>query len=656
MPDKPLIQVQANEATTFLQGSSWLRYGDVLLTDVLTEAYETEQVRTQDAAQTLSIRHVIKITAILNPEVNSYVPYGSGTQPGLQRGPLLNSQMANNIIRVRDYLLIDRQFLQFSIGGIVIVQAPKYRPDQPTVLFPCDSNQGPRPLYCQVTKITGTSSFFVRFGIETWIDDCVTSGKMIHAHRFSMSHDVDGDTWLTTRSVTGYLKFRPEWLEARDIKPDQVVFPKWMHPLEPGFKRQNVKVQALPNGMELAYSFNDVEQTLPLGSLSPATKLSAEFTIASSMIEQGKPAATQAMCHVAAVGPKNQYRFNLLVMAVRVALQKIQKAGLISVNEIIVSYSLDNTFVDLTLKAVWQILALGPNGMQLPTTGLLPGDDVNDLDTALAAFRGPGEAEQGSNNQNALMPTMGLSQRRGTYTGSIVGSALVNGCYGQANKLNQAGFINGVLIEPNEEEPVDYPKNDDGTSTTYDLVILPSLTLQVLPTGVSVAAALSTGYYEDWQTDTRYHTNHQKAALPIGATQSGSPGDTTYVGPQVATLGYPYTLKTYSWTVAWIGPSLAGIILPSPDTGDPNDVLLAEDVTPAQPAVCNSANKAWRISGTYWYVSKKLRTSSLEAKAAFDYVDQGFAMGKAITDPDGRATNTFGLTRFVAGYAPAYSG
>jgi hypothetical protein len=122
-------------------------------------------------------------------------------------------------------------------------------------------------------------------------------------------------------------------------------------------------------------------------------------------------------------------------------------------------------------------------------------------------------------------------------------------------------------------------------------------------------------------------------------------------------LGLPYTIKTVDWSIAWVGPSASQIMLPSPDTGDANDVLIDEHILPAVPGFCNSSNKAWRVSGTYKYISKMLRTSSAAVKGQYgNYTDQGFAVGKAITDPSARAENTIGQTRFMAGYSPSFVG
>jgi hypothetical protein len=659
MADKPIIAVQAAEAPDFLQASSWLVYNDLLLADVLTEQYETQEIRTADQAQVTSVHHIIKVTGILNPVVNAYrTSDGNGTFGG--RVPVNLAGIANNINIVRDQLMKDRGILRFALGGTIIVDSPSFRPNAPTSRFPCDNMEGPKPLYCQITQITGTSSFFVRFGIETWTSKCIDTYKYIQSHRFSMAHDVDGDTWLTTRMVQGRLKFYPEWLQLVGTFPHQVQA-VWAHPVPPGFKRGNVKVEAMPNGMELAYSFVDTEQTMPLGSLSPATKLTAEFSIASSLA-QGKPALTQAACHVSAVGPKNQFRFNLLSMALRIAMRKLIKPGAMTVTDIVVSYSLDNTFVDLSAKALWKPVGIGLEGLQLNNTGLTADEDVGDLDAALSPFRGVGEAPQGSMPDKALAPMMRNSETMGSYAGFVLGSSIVNGCFTAPKQLQNKiwdGTISGKTLK--DEMPVEVAAfssiDDDGVPIPFQLKVVPKLTIATASTGYSPESVNGYGLYEAWEMDTRYHTNHQRAVMPVGLTQGASPGDVlTFVPPEIATLGFPYTLKVVNWTVAWIGPNPAGIILPGPDTGDATDYLLAEDISPAVPGICNSSNKSWRISGTYWYACRALHTSSITEKTRFDYVDGGIAIGKSITDPSTRAANTVNITKFAAGYSPSYVG
>jgi hypothetical protein len=620
-------------------------------------------VRSDDGAQKLATKHVIKVMAILNPEVN----YHAG---GTFRTP--DGDMRLSIQSLRDYLLQDRKQLEYAVGGLVVVESTG---SLDGLTFASDSFQGPKPLYVQITQITGTTTCYVRFGIECWTDHCITTtvnGKVtiVQSHRWSMVHDVDGDTWLTTRMVSGQVKFRPEAMEwARQALgepfkvPDQILKPHFFHPIPPGFKRQNVRVQAHPNGMELAYSFTDVEQVLPLGSLSPSTKLTAEFSLGTSLAE-GKPAVTQAMVHVAAVGPKNQYRFNLLIMAIRIALRKLQKPGLLFVQELQINYSLDQLFVDLSIRAVWKPVAAGLEGLQLNDTGLRASDDHNDLNDALAIFRADGEPLQASQSHLAKAPASSFDGRKGTYLGLCVGSAIVDGCFLLAQPANWVLSVENKKMEvefgPDPDQEILKPLSNNGAELPFDLELTDALTIPLYSTGLSALATDGPGLYEDWAMTTRYHTSHQKAVLPIGRAVPASPGDDigVYSQPQVATLGLPYTLKSVDWTVAYIGPDPAGILLPSPDSGDTNDVLLAEDITPAVPMIVNSSHKSWRVSGTFWYVSKRLRTSSATVVATFPSlgVDQGFSPGKSITDPNDRQSNTIGQSRFVAGYSPSYMG
>jgi hypothetical protein len=661
MPFPPLINVQASEAETTLLGSSWLVYNSVLLTEVLTESYEMEEVRSEDGSQKLATKHTIKVLAIFNPQVNAYVA---------QTTAAVRSPVQPNITQVRDFLLTDRGFLQYAIGGRVVVESPERTSANET--RPCDSYQGPKPLYCQVTNVTGTATFYVRFAVECWTDTCVTVGGLnqyVQSHRWTMTHDVNGDDWSTTRMVTGQIKFRPELLQVLDddglaTEPDQVNV-NFFHPVPYGFKRQNVRVQAHPNGMELSYAFVDQEVVLPLGSLSPATKLTAEFSLAAGF-GQDKTPITQAGVHVAALGPKNQYRFNLLVMAMRIGLRKLAKPGLIMINEVQIHYSLDNRFVDLTLKAIWKPVVAGMEGLHLADTGLKATDDYGDLDNALSIFRANGEYPQASRSNLAQSPVSSFDGRCGTYLGLCVGSTLVNGCFQFQQpenlwfSLSNEKATRSAEFEPDPQNLLVDPKTNTGQSIPFSLEITSGLTIALYSTGLSPLATEGAGVYEEWSQSTRYHTSHQKAVLPIGRAVSASPGDDigVYSQPQVATLGLPYTLKSVDWSVAWIGPNPNSILLPSPDSGDTNDVLLAEDITPAVPMVVNSSHKSWRVSGTYWYVSKRLRSASATVVATFPSlgVDQGFSPGKSITDPNDRQTNTIGQSRFVAGYSPSFVG
>lgn len=656
MADNPIAKIQARDAINDLQASSWLRYNGILLADVLTKSHKVQMVQSPDNAQKLCWHHTIEVMCLLNPQYNSFTNE-SATTIGRKPG----------IVGTDSYLVIYKRlmepcgFLQFAVGGKVIVSAPQETvPNEQTLA--CDNMLGPKPLYCQITTPAGTTSLYVSFGVEVWVDDCANKdGNVIQSHRYSMSHDVDGDTWLTTRVVQGQVKFRPDILQHRQQVPDQILIPNFFHPIPPGFARSNVKIQALPNGMELAYSFVDREKVLPLGSLSPATKLSAEFTIGSAL-EKGKPSITQAVCHVTAVGPKNQYRFNLLKMAMNIALRKLQKPGLQAIYEVGVTYSLDNKMVDLVLKAIWSPEQVGPQGLQISTFGLTAADDVNDIDAALLEFRS-GDADdfrQGSQSHLARSPEMNVGGRKGTYLGYCIGSSLVKGCYAHLEpfdiQIPVDQYGNVQLNSDNENTgPVGLnPRNNLGNQVGFNVQLTNLLTITPLETGISAEAASTVGCYTEWSSTVSYRTCHQKAVMPVGELQNTSPGKRAFIPPQIASLGEPYTLKVVSWTVGWIGSNPNALILPSPDTGDPNDVLLEEDISPAAPAICNGTNRAWRVSGTYWYAQKQLHTSSLQSRGQYTGTDLGFALGKAITQPGSQGANRIGLSSFVAGYSPSY--
>jgi hypothetical protein len=658
--------IQAGEQAQ-IQASSYLMYNGLLLVDVITEEFSLEEVRTPDQSQVLYNHLVIKVTGLLDKGLNNFKRSPGNPESIIRGGDVAFSNQ--NISIIQSKLMAERAVLRYAPGGNTdLIEVPGIVPATGGQRYPCDANQGPKPLYAQITEIAGTSSCYVRFGIEAWIDPCTDGGKFIRAHRWSMAHDVDGDTWLTTRMVTGQVYFRPEWLQRQGVTPDRILR-DWAPPKPDGFKRHNVKIQAAPNGMEVAYSFTDSEEVLPLGSKSPALKLQAEFSISSSLAE-GKPALTQAACHISASGPKSECRSNLLQMALRLALRKIQKPGLVAVTDITINYSLSNMFADVVMRAIWKPVGIGIEGMAIPNTGLLAPDDALDLDVALSPYRDVGEPSQGFQPFDALSPAMGRQESMGTYAGFIVASGIINGCFLNATPQIEIwdgktqDLPNGTILTSTGGEAIfgggsDFGIVDNsGNTVPFDMQITPVLTINMLATGLSNAYVAAVGFYEEWTMNTRYHTNHNRAVLPVGAGQSSSPGEASqYRPPQVGTLGLPYTIKTVDWSIAWVGPSASQIMLPSPDTGDANDVLIDEDISPAVPGFCNSSNKAWRVSGTYKYISKMLRTSSAAVKGQYgNYTDQGFAVGKAITDPSARAENTIGQTRFMAGYSPSFVG
>lgn len=651
-----LSQIQDSEASTLLQASSWLSYNNILIADIIVKTYDSKDVETDDGAQKVSVEHTVEVEGLVEGSVNSYLLAG-----GLvSREPKFTNEIFDSAELLHAHLMKPRQILKLALGGRqVLFSPPTLGPIEGTVR--CDANMGPKPIRCEVTRITGTSSFYVKFIIKTWVDECyngiASHNSYIRAHRWSCTHDVDGSTWLTTRAVQGYVQFRPEHLNAKGKFPDQVADPNFIHPIPRGIIRENVRVQATADGQQLVYSFVDREVALPLGTLNPATRLQAEFSFASELNVTDKSSLmTSAMVHVSAVGPKDQLRPNILTVALRVAMAKLSRdRGRLFVYSFQASYSLDQVLVDVTIRAIWKPVAEGvkvgnADGFNIDVRPLRDGDKT-DLDDALAPYRAGAEGKQGSEPHLAKNPASPQDGRRGTWMGYAVGSAIVDGCYlheqPKNRMLEEAVFKGG----PSSNDPTDIlpPVSNLDEPVNFDLRVVVALNIETELTGYSPEATLGDGWYQTWSQDARYETRHLKAVLPVGYQQGASPGSTDYTPPQVATLGVPYTLMTVECSVGWVGPSANGVIVPSPDLGSDYE-LLYDQVQPAVPVIINSLLRGWRFTTTYYYLCKKLHTASTIARAQFSGVDNGFAIGRGINDPN--IQEALGLARFMDGYTP----
>jgi hypothetical protein len=650
IPGKTYLSQIQDDESGLLQSSSALSYNKVLMAEVIVKSYDTRNIDTEDGAQRLVTEHTVEVEAIVHPAMNQYYEDGFGD---IHRAPAFDRTIFNSAALLHKHLMQERGELYLLIAGRLVLSAP-------VTGFTCDAMMGPKPQRCEVTRVTGTSSFYVKFTIKTWIDNCsyLSGGRFIRAHRWTCSHDVDGSTWLTTRAVQGTVQFRPEVLVQKDKAPDQVADPNFIHPLPRGFVRENVKVIAAADGMNIAYSFVDREVALPLGSLNPATRLKAEFSFASELnVTDKSNLMTSAMVHVSAVGPKDQLRPNLLTVALRVALAKLSRdRGRLFVYSFQATYSLDEVLIDVTIRAIWKPVAEGvkvgeADGFNIDVRPLRDGDKT-DLDDALAPWKGVGEGKQGSQPHQAKNPISPLDGRRGTWMGYCVGSAIVDGCYlhqqPRNHLLEEAVFEGG----PGASNPTDILQSITNTNgpVSFDLRVVAELEIETASTGYSAESTNGDGWYQTWEQNTRYETRHLKALLPVGYVQGASPGSTDYTPPQVATLGVPYTTMTVVCTVGWVGPSASGVILPSPDIDTNNYTLLRDEVQPATPVIINSLLRGWRFTTTYYYVCKKLRTASEVARSQFAGTDYGLAIGTSVNDP--YVQESVGFDNFETGYVP----
>ena len=112
-----------------------------------------------------------------------------------------------------------------------------------------DCNNGPIPLFCNITKVIGNNGFSVSWAVRTWTR--AVGRQVLLSNRFTMRHQVDGNQ-LCTITTFGEAVFDPiEVLKLQKV-PDNfrdIIIP----PIYSSFYRENITVEQSSNGCKLNY-------------------------------------------------------------------------------------------------------------------------------------------------------------------------------------------------------------------------------------------------------------------------------------------------------------------------------------------------------------------------------------------------------------------
>ena len=241
----------------------------------------------------------IHIHAIFNPEATSWIPGGLwvGGDPTVLPHPTVHGQRPSQgvvggitDIALRHFLMQPRRQLIYGVEpNVPVLFSPEIlfgpgvnAPGLPP-LVPCDANNGPFPIHCNVTAVKGTKTFLVDFCIETCLNECVyyqtpTLLSVVVSHRWSMEHQVDEDLY-TTRIIRGHAHFKTDLLNVVQAHPDAYrAF--LVHPVPDTFKRDQVRVSINEDNNTLDYTIIDREQCMNIGpdaAVAGVTRIEAWF-------------------------------------------------------------------------------------------------------------------------------------------------------------------------------------------------------------------------------------------------------------------------------------------------------------------------------------------------------------------------------------------
>lgn len=259
--------------------STYISYNGVSLGFIRTLSINQEAVREDSDSDYIYTKITIKVSSLLNRDI---LIGGINPNPA---APFNSLTPAQQVKKIRAALMSDCGKLRFGIDTDEIFTSPMDG-------FKEDDKHGPKPLYCNVTRIDGASTMHIEFGVETFIYDQACVGKTAYvSNRWSEAHHVN-EHGMTKRTIKGKAIYRGSWID--DKKGDltgnkgEINTPDtWRGSLIPpnaiipdGFKRMSFEVTVPQDGLGLEYTIVDEEQyTYPPDSM---TKFEAEYTATTS--------------------------------------------------------------------------------------------------------------------------------------------------------------------------------------------------------------------------------------------------------------------------------------------------------------------------------------------------------------------------------------
>lgn len=259
--------------------------------------------------QYLYTRHILSVTAALNPNLSSYSRSGTTPKPEItkkgaapQRVDLkkFNHDLKNQSIAtppplgaivgpprldrgnvpasitddsIRHALLQPRCQLLFDIHNYPILYSP-------WAGYVTDATGGPLPLRCDVIEMKSSKTFIIQYTIQTDINEChlfkEDDSVSLISHTWTMSHEVDADC-LCVRTIEGRLVFSRDVIEDADDVPD-AYRPEYFHALLTNFKREKLLAKLQPDGCTLDYVIVDRERQLNI-NINGCTRLEGFHTV-----------------------------------------------------------------------------------------------------------------------------------------------------------------------------------------------------------------------------------------------------------------------------------------------------------------------------------------------------------------------------------------
>lgn len=553
---------------------STITYNGIALKLVRTRRCDRIDVYSDDGSKSyLYTRWDIEVETYYNPRATNY----AGQLPAVTD------------VAIRQTLRQPRGVFEWRIGNAVWIRSPAIDP-LTGVGFATDACNGPEPISCNVVQISGMKSFLVTFRIALCTVECAAARALL-SNRFTEEHDVD-DQFYTTRIIRGRARFRSDVLIRGDIASDAEIrevadhFREYVIPKIPlGFKRERVHVVTTPDMTELQYTIIDREFDQGLGLDCPAVKFEGYSTVAVGVPDGGGPPTNVQTVTIKAYGQKGTSRNDLMFWALRVALAELDAGGKgIMVRQAAMTKALHAKYAELTVTALLVPPEQGATMRTAPASpaGGQPQNSVLVLGFQRLAHEDLPKDAAGkrllpkNEDKSPIPPNDGAT--RGSWNGVMLRQALELACTEVPRPQNtiemrtrkKLSFMRGkpiVVVEEKEKLPEE--------KTPFKSEAFQSL-------------------FTSYTIKTKQEKQQNVLRIPVASAAL----DTAAV---VIRLAAPTSWKKIWFTAEAIGgwPKV-----PSPVTGDPNDVLVKDVVRPQAPFLTPDGLLCYAIKGFYHFVQK----------------------------------------------------
>lgn len=279
-------------------------YNSVLMQNVHTKRFFEEAVRDETDTDILYHRFIIRVMGLI---------YGNDPVATVGVSPNAGLTATLNQVTLRQMLLEDRKNFTMLVDGSTLVSANSIAvPGGSATNLNYDVNNGPKPRFCEVVQIVGSSLYRVEYEIELALIDCTDNANTqgVLNNRWSMHDNIDKD-WYTTRTMRGRLR-----LANSNLNPH--AFRAWcVPPLQPNFKRETIDVVSSPDQLTLDYTV--VDRQVFCSAPAPATTWSGTH-----IVSTGDGVTSIGEVNISVTGPPKVAKADLIDLCAQICTSKLQ--------------------------------------------------------------------------------------------------------------------------------------------------------------------------------------------------------------------------------------------------------------------------------------------------------------------------------------------